>query len=65
MLAWPPGRRASDGVWAPYWYGAVEQSTGFVPYEPREMKLSVEETRVAEASMEAYERLLTLGHEAI
>jgi hypothetical protein len=29
MLRWPPGRRASDGIWAPYWYSAVEASTGF------------------------------------
>jgi len=29
MLAWPTGRRDSDGIWAPHWYGAVEQSTGF------------------------------------
>jgi hypothetical protein len=29
MLAWPAGRRASDGVWAPHWYHAVEASTGF------------------------------------
>ena len=29
MLRWPAGRRASDGVWAPVWYEAVEQSTGF------------------------------------
>jgi hypothetical protein len=34
MLSWPPGRRASDGVWARYWYDAVERSTGFEP--PRE-----------------------------
>lgn len=32
MLAWPAGRRASDGVWARHWYKAVEQSTGFLPY---------------------------------
>ncbi|MBK5948308.1 sulfotransferase family protein [Rhodobium orientis] len=31
MLTWPAGRRASDGVWAPHWYGAVEKSTGFSP----------------------------------
>ena len=31
MLRWPPGRRASDGVWAPAWYDAVERSTGFGP----------------------------------
>jgi len=29
MLQWPVGSRASDGVWAPHWYGSVEQSTGF------------------------------------
>ena len=31
MLSWPPGPRASDGVWAPYWYDNVHRSTGFVP----------------------------------
>jgi hypothetical protein len=29
MLAWPPGRRDTDGIWAPWWYSRVEQSTGF------------------------------------
>ena len=31
MLAWPRGKRASDGVWAPVWYEAVENSEGFAP----------------------------------
>jgi hypothetical protein len=35
MLSWPPGSRPTDGVWARYWYAAVEASTGFAPYEPR------------------------------
>jgi hypothetical protein len=34
MLSWPAGRRETDGVWAPYWYAAVEASTGFGPYDP-------------------------------
>jgi hypothetical protein len=34
MLSWPPGPRASDGVWAPHWYSSVWQSTGFRPYRP-------------------------------
>ncbi|MEL6271609.1 MAG: HAD family hydrolase, partial [Chloroflexota bacterium] len=34
MLQWEPGRRATDGVWAKYWYASVEQSTGFKPYQP-------------------------------
>jgi hypothetical protein len=29
MLQWPVGRRATDGIWAPIWYDAVERSTGF------------------------------------
>lgn len=32
MLSWPPGRRDTDGVWAPHWYAEVERSTGFGPY---------------------------------
>jgi hypothetical protein len=35
-LAWPPGKRDSDGVWAKYWYDAVERSTGFE--SPRETR---------------------------
>lgn len=35
MLSWPPGRRPTDGVWAKYWYAAVEHSTGFEPYRPK------------------------------
>src|SRR5215467_2029218 len=34
MLAWAPGRRVTDGVWAPYWYSTVEASTTFAPYDP-------------------------------
>jgi hypothetical protein len=37
MLSWPPGPRPEDGVWAPHWYAAVEQSTGFEPYVAREV----------------------------
>lgn len=29
MLRWPAGPHASDGVWAPHWYGRVLASTGF------------------------------------
>lgn len=35
MLSWPAGRRDSDGCWAPYWYSAVESSTGFQRPEGR------------------------------
>lgn len=31
MLSWPPGRRDTDGAWAPHWYDVVESSTEFAP----------------------------------
>ena len=34
MLRWPPGPRATDGVWAAHWYDAVNRSTGFAPAAP-------------------------------
>jgi hypothetical protein len=36
MLSWPPGPRDTDGVWAKHWYGAVQKSTTFEPYYPRQ-----------------------------
>ncbi len=35
MLQWEPGPIPEDGVWAPYWYHRVHESTGFQPYSPR------------------------------
>ncbi|MFT7617052.1 MAG: hypothetical protein ACI97A_000685 [Planctomycetota bacterium] len=39
MLNWPAGPRASDGVWAKYWYASVEESTGFSPYQLKHEKV--------------------------
>lgn len=36
MLHWPPGRRETDGIWAKHWYTAVEKSTEFEPYRPKD-----------------------------
>jgi Sulfotransferase domain len=57
MLSWPPGPRDSDGVWAPRWYAAVWDSTGFAPYRPREISLSPHDAAVAEACRPVYEEL--------
>ena len=35
MLSWRKGPRDSDGIWAPYWYEGVYDSTGFKPYVER------------------------------
>ena len=57
MLRWPPGRRATDGVWAPHWYASVEASTGFGAPPPHAPALSGELLRVAEAARPYYEGL--------
>lgn len=59
MLAWPAGRRDSDGVWAPAWYDAVEASTGFGPprAEAGRDDLSDDLKRIADAARPHYERL--------
>jgi len=58
MLAWPAGRRDSDGVWAPAWYDAVEKSTGFAaPRDKVAPQLSDDLKRIADGARPHYERL--------
>ena len=57
MLSWPPGPRDSDGVWAPHWYDAVERSSGWQPYTPREVELTPELEAIAREAQPYYERL--------
>ena len=57
MLAWPPGPRDTDGVWAPAWYASVERSTGFVAPREERGALPDELRRVADLVRGDYERL--------
>lgn len=57
MLSWPPGRRPTDGVWADHWYGSVERSTGFAPYEPRDVTLDARFDDLLAAADAIHERL--------
>jgi hypothetical protein len=57
MLNWPAGRRESDGVWAPYWYDSVWQSTGFAPYSERAYKLTDKDREIARKARPYYEKL--------
>jgi hypothetical protein len=57
MLSWPPGRRETDGPWAPHWYGAVEASTGFGPPETTHIELPEEAHLLAHRCRPYYERL--------
>jgi hypothetical protein len=57
MLSWAPGRRETDGIWAAYWYNAVERSTGFGPAETSPVDLPPEAQRLANRCRPYYERL--------
>jgi hypothetical protein len=57
MLRWERGRRATDGPWAPHWYGAVEKSTGFEPPEIGSVHLPDDARRLAERCRPYYEKL--------
>lgn len=56
MLSWPPGPRATDGVWAPHWYQSVWRSTGFSkPHAAADPEPEL--LPVIEAALPHYERL--------
>ena len=59
MLRWPPGRRSTDGPWAPHWYQTVEASTAFGPPEtPADpAQLPDEARRLADRCRPYYESL--------
>jgi hypothetical protein len=57
MLHWPAGKRATDGVWAPAWYGSVERSTGFDAPTGKDPVLSAELRRIEAACEPFYRRL--------
>ena len=57
MLAWPAGKRDSDGVWAPAWYASVERSTGFASPRVERKPLPDDLRRVADQVRGDYERL--------
>jgi len=57
MLSWQPGRRETDGPWAPHWYGVVEKSTSFGPPERDPVELPADAQRLADRCRPYYERL--------
>ena len=57
MLHWPAGPKPYDGTWAPHWYNAVHQSTGFDAAEGGLPALTGEHTELTEQALPYYERL--------
>ncbi|MFN0242448.1 MAG: sulfotransferase family protein [Planctomycetota bacterium] len=61
MLAWAPGARAEDGVWAKHWYSAVHASSGFQPYAPKTEPLAPRLKPLLDECMPHYEELCELA----
>ncbi|HXI19785.1 MAG TPA: hypothetical protein VNH46_01790, partial [Gemmatimonadales bacterium] len=57
MLSWPAGPRPTDGIWARYWYDAVERSTGFEPWRPRPRTVAPELAPLLEQCQPLYQEL--------
>lgn len=57
MLAWPPGLRDTDGIWAAHWYDAVKRSTGFGEPRPAPRLEDRALQRLEAEAIPIYERL--------
>ncbi len=57
MLSWPAGGRETDGIWAKHWYEAVNRSTGFHPYRPKDEKVPAAMQKLHRQCREHYEAL--------
>ncbi len=57
MLSWPPGKRDTDGIWAPHWYGEVEKSTSFRPYKAKDEEVPGKFRDLLRECMEIYQVL--------
>ena len=57
MLKWTKGGQRCDGVWAPHWYGAVHNSTGFDAAEGPLPILSGRHLELVDQSLKSYEEL--------
>lgn len=57
MLAWPAGRRDTDGAWAPHWYASVEASTGFAAPIPWTGQVPQQLTHLVDDAQPHYDML--------
>jgi len=57
MLNWPKGPKSFDGVWAPHWYNAVWESTGFAPPVEKSVELPPHLAKIADEARRPYLRL--------
>ena len=58
MLHWPQGAKACDGAWAPHWYNAAWESTGFAAHDSREpVALPDHLKKIADEARPYYDKL--------
>jgi hypothetical protein len=57
MLSWEAGPKPEDGVWAPHWYDAVWQSTGFGAPRREEPALPDALRKLADEARESHEAI--------
>jgi hypothetical protein len=58
MLRWQPGPIPEDGVWAPFWYHRVHESSGFQTYRPRTGAFPEDLIPLLETCKPIYEQLV-------
>ncbi len=58
MLSWPAGPKPEDGIWAKHWYHNAHRSTGFAPYQEKNVALPDHLKPLLEACKPHYEKLL-------
>ena len=57
MLSWPKGGNSQDGVWAPHWYSAVWNSTGFAGPENPLPSVAIKMQDVYQPAKHIYDRM--------
>lgn len=57
MLNWNAGARLIDGIWAPYWYSNVHQSTGFSPQKTSVEMMSKKHKPLLDEALPFYQSL--------
>jgi len=62
MLAWDPGARKEDGIWAKYWYDSVHKSKGFMKYKPKTTVFPERLKPLLEECKVCYEKLIELSY---
>ncbi len=57
MLHWPNGPKTCDGVWAPHWYNAAWDSTGFSLPPKKQVELPIALQHIADQAKPYYEAI--------